>query len=160
VLITGMSGTGKSAVVRELAARGHRAVDLDTPDWSHWIDADPSDGLTPERGKDWVWQEDHVRALLSEHREGTLFVSGCAGNMTRLFPLMDTIILLTAPIATIMERLEARSPGGCGSTEEQRRTIGELIATVEPMLRKSASHEIDTRGPVQATVDELLRRAF
>jgi dephospho-CoA kinase len=27
VLITGMSGTGKSAVVEELAARGYRALD-------------------------------------------------------------------------------------------------------------------------------------
>ena len=29
VLITGMSGTGKSTVVRALAARGYRAIDLD-----------------------------------------------------------------------------------------------------------------------------------
>jgi dephospho-CoA kinase len=34
VLITGMSGTGKTAVVRELIARRYQAVDLDTPDWS------------------------------------------------------------------------------------------------------------------------------
>jgi dephospho-CoA kinase len=30
VLITGMSGTGKSAVARELAASGHEAIELDT----------------------------------------------------------------------------------------------------------------------------------
>ncbi len=29
VLVTGMSGTGKSNVVRELVARGYRAVDTD-----------------------------------------------------------------------------------------------------------------------------------
>jgi hypothetical protein len=55
VLITGMSGTGKSAVVRELAARGYPAVDLDTPEWSEWVDADPADALTPRDGKDWLW---------------------------------------------------------------------------------------------------------
>jgi hypothetical protein len=43
--------------------------------------------------------------------DGTLFISGCAENMTRLFPLIDTIILLSAPLATIMERLAARSAG-------------------------------------------------
>jgi dephospho-CoA kinase len=39
ILITGMSGTGKSAVIVELMRRGYRAIDLDTPEWSHWIDA-------------------------------------------------------------------------------------------------------------------------
>jgi shikimate kinase len=157
VLITGMSGTGKSAVVRELAARGHRAVDLDTPEWSQWVDADASDTLTPGQGRDWVWREDRVRALLSGDDEGTLFISGCAENMARLFPLIDTIILLSAPIATIMTRLEARSFDGYGHTGQDRQKVGELIATIEPMLRESATHEIDTRRPVQATVDEILK---
>jgi shikimate kinase len=156
VLITGMSGTGKSAVVRELAARGHRAVDLDTPEWSEWVDVEPSDTLTPGEGKDWVWREDRVRALLSGHSEGTLFISGCAENMKHLSPWIDTVILLSAPIATIMERLEARSTDGYGNTDEERRKVRELIATIEPMLRESASHEIDTRRPVHATVDEIL----
>jgi shikimate kinase len=157
VLITGMSGTGKSAVVRELATRGFEAVDLDTPEWSKWIDADPSDRLTPREGKDWVWREDRVRALLSGHHDGTLFVSGCAENMQRLSPWIDTVILLSAPIATIMARLEARSTDGYGNTDEERRKVRELIATIEPMLRQSASHEVDTRRPFQATVDAILR---
>ncbi len=157
VLITGMSGTGKSAVVRELAARGHRAVDLDTPEWSEWVAVDPSDPLTPEAGRDWRWREESVRALLTGHREGDLFVSGCAENMSRLLPLTDAVILLSAPVATIMERLAARSGDGYGSTEEERRKVGQLIAAIEPMLRQSADHEIDTGRPVADTVDEILR---
>lgn len=51
----------------------HRAVDLDTPAWSEWIGVDPSDTFTPSKGKDWVWQEKQVRALLAGHHQGTLF---------------------------------------------------------------------------------------
>jgi shikimate kinase len=157
VLITGMSGTGKSAVVQELASRGYPAHDLDTAEWSEWIDAAPLDDLTPVQGKDWVWQESRVRDLLSGPQERTLFVSGCAENMGRLFPLIDCIILLSAPVETILERLEARSPNGYGHAADERRKVVELIAAVEPLLRKSADQEIDTRRPVHATVDRILQ---
>ncbi len=40
VLLTGMSGTGKSATIRDLVARGHAAVDLDDAAWSAWADTD------------------------------------------------------------------------------------------------------------------------
>ena len=113
--------------------------------------------LTPAEGKDWVWREDRVRALLSTPENGTLFISGCAENMGRLFPLIDTVILLSAPVETIMERLTARSTGSYGNAAEERRKVGELISTIEPLLRKSAHHEIDTSGPVPTTVDEILR---
>lgn len=157
VLITGMSGTGKSAVVRELAARGYPAVDLDTPEWSEWVDADPADVLTPRDGKDWLWREDHVRKFLSEHQLGTLFITGCAENMNRFFPLIEMIVLLSAPMEVIMKRLEARSPDGYGNTYEERQKISVLVSTIEPLLRDCADHEIDTTRPVDATVDEILR---
>ena len=157
VLITGMSGTGKSAVVRELTARGYRAHDLDTPEWSEWVDADHSDDLTPVRGKDWVWREDRVRALLSAPGEGTLFISGCAENMGRLLPLIDVVILLCAPIDTLMERLAARSIDGYGHTAAERAKVADLVAVVEPLLREGSDHEIDTRQPVHVTVDAIVR---
>lgn len=159
VLITGMSGTGKSAVIQELLARGYRAHDLDAPEWSEWIDTDPSDVLTPSRGKDWVWREDRVRALLSATGDGKLFISGCAENMDRFFPLLDTVILLSAPVATLMERLAARPIDRYGHAAEERRKVADLTATIEPLLRQSADGEIDTRRPVHATVDEVLRLA-
>ncbi|MCS3445262.1 MULTISPECIES: AAA family ATPase [Bradyrhizobium] len=156
VLITGMSGTGKSSAIEELVARGHQAYDLDTPEWSQWVDTDPADTLTPTQGKDWVWREDRVRALLSKPGDGTLFISGCAENMRRLFSMIDVIVLLSAPIATIMERLAMRS-GGYGQIAEERDKVCHLISTIEPLLRKSAHYEIETARSVTATVDEILR---
>jgi hypothetical protein len=56
-----------------------------------------------------------------------------------------------------MERLAARLPDGYGHAAEARRKVADLISTVEPLLRDSADHEIDTRQPIAATVDEILR---
>lgn len=158
VLITGMSGSGKSAVIEELIARGYRAHDLDTSEWSQWVAANPSDKLTPAEGRDWVWRQDRVRRLLSEHQDGRLFIAGTAENMPTMFPLIDVIILLTAPLSVLMDRLAARPTGGYGHSSEDRRKVIDLISTVEPMLREVAHLEIDTQGPVQATVEKILRR--
>ena len=59
ILITGMSGTGKSTLVSESSSRGFYAVDLDGPAWSEWVEvdsvADPeSPDSTVEPGRDWV----------------------------------------------------------------------------------------------------------
>ncbi|WP_020181375.1 AAA family ATPase [Methylopila sp. M107] len=159
ILITGMSGVGKSAAVLELVRRGRLAVDLDAPDWSEWVDADPADDLTPAASKDWVWRTDKVRALLGGAAAKELFVSGCAENMSELYPLIERVVLLSAPVETIMDRLAARGAEGYGGREEERRKVAELIATVEPLIRASADHEIDARAPIDAVVDELLRIA-
>jgi shikimate kinase len=86
-----------------------------------------------------------------------LFLSGCAENMGQLFPLIDTVILLSAPVETIMERLAARSSGGYGQIAEERRKVAALISSIEPLLRQSADYEVDTRKPIRDTADEILR---
>jgi dephospho-CoA kinase len=53
-----------------------------------------------------------------------------------LSPLIDKIILLSAPVATIMKRLEARSSDSYDNTEEDQQKVRELIALIEPLLRK------------------------
>src|SRR5215204_5038953 len=74
VLITGMSGTGKSAALAELARRGHRVVDTD---YREWIEEVPS----TDRGRaERLWRDDRIDALLSGHDDGALFVSGCGPN--------------------------------------------------------------------------------
>ena len=73
--MTGVSGVGKSTAVERLAGQGYRAVDLDAPEWSEWVDS--SDGVGPsplQPGKDWVWRVDRVGELLAENGHGVLFV--------------------------------------------------------------------------------------
>lgn len=67
VLLTGMSGTGKSSVVRELVLRGYKAVDTD----DGWSEAMP-DGRQR-------WREDAIDELLSTENAEILFVAGCEG---------------------------------------------------------------------------------
>jgi hypothetical protein len=90
VLITGMSGAGKSSALLELARRGHRVVDTGSDTWSHWVTAE--DGA-----RDWIWREESMLDLLTNHTSGKLFVAGCKANQGRSYPLFEHVVLLSAP---------------------------------------------------------------
>ncbi|GAA2780979.1 AAA family ATPase [Crossiella cryophila] len=148
VLITGMSGTGKSSALELLAERGHRTVDTDTEAWSHWV--------SDEDGEpDWVWREQAITELLTGHGEGDLFVAGCKSNQADFYPLFDHIVLLSAPAEVLLARIAARTTNPYGKTPEERAAILEHLAFVEPLLRESATLEINTTAPLAEVVRQL-----
>jgi dephospho-CoA kinase len=152
-----MSATGKSSVITALAALGHKAVDLDSSEYSHWITVDATDTLTPEPGRDWVWQEDRVKELLSNEDAGELFVSGCAENMGQFLPQFDHVILLSAPPAILVQRLTTRTNNSFGKQPHEVAQVLALQKSIEPLLRKLAGHEIDTSSPLNDVVGQVLR---
>jgi shikimate kinase len=159
VLLTGMSGTGKSTVVVELRARGRRAVDLDCDEYSEWVavgDGDGAPGSPVEPGRDWLWREDRVSALLSGEVGDALFVAGCAANMGPFLGRFDHVVLLHARREVIARRLQARGGGGYGSRPGELERVLGLVETVEPLLRAAASHEIDTGASLEEVVAAVL----
>lgn len=156
VLITGMSGTGKSSVIQELSARGFKAVDTDYDGLSVLVDA-PADELTGlEPGQDWMWQEARIQELLSTVDAEVLFVSGCSPNQGKFYPQFEHIILLTAPAGVIVQRLASRTNNPYGKHPEEVARVLALQRTIEPLLRKSANLEIDTSISLAQVVDKVL----
>jgi hypothetical protein len=66
VLLTGISGVGKSTVVAELAALGYKTVDTDYG-WCH---------TAPDR--EWLWRGDLIEGLLSTEDADVPFIAGAA----------------------------------------------------------------------------------
>jgi dephospho-CoA kinase len=161
VLLTGMSGTGKSTVIEELAARGYRAADADADGWSEWVAAEGNPTGANE-GWDWRWREDRVRAFLETETgtAGVLFLSGCAENMVGFFPRFDHIILLSAPSAVLLERLATRRNNPYGKRPEEAQQVLENLRDFEPRLRSVAGHEIDTSAPLGEVVAKVLHIAL
>jgi dephospho-CoA kinase len=147
-LLTGMSGTGKSSVIAELAARGYRAVDIDDPAWSRF-----------DATGEWVWREDRVEALLLAEDAEVLFVSGCASNQGKFYPLFDAVILLSAPVDVIKERLASRTNNAFGKRPEELARVLDDIEHTEPLLRRRAQHEIDTTAGLDDVVSTVLQLA-
>ena len=150
VLLTGMSGTGKSTVLAALAARGYKAVDTDYGDWHEWAEVDGE--------RDWVWREDRIRELLATEDADVLFISGTTANQGTFYPQFDQIILLSAPASVIAARLAARTNNPSGKHPNELAQVLGYLETVEPLLRRGASLEIDTRAPVDQVVAAILAR--
>src|SRR5436189_6069558 len=136
-----MSGTGKSTALDALEDRGFRVVDTDEPGWKVQV------------GGEWLWDETRIDRLLRSEEAGPLFVSGCVANQGRFYSRFDAVVLLSAPADVILERIETRTTNHYGKGPGERERIPGHIATVEPLLRASATHELDTSRPPAEVVD-------
>jgi shikimate kinase len=148
ILVTGMSGTGKSAALRLLGERGHRVVDTDTDRWSQWV-------TRPDGSPDWVWRENAITALLASHRHGRLFVAGCKTNQGTFYPQFDGVALLSAPADVLLARIAARSTNPYGKRPEERALVLAHLAEVQPRLRATATIEVDASAPLAQVVQQL-----
>jgi len=149
VLVTGMSGTGKSAALAELARRGHQVVDTDYGEYSEEVPSSDAGGWEQ------LWREDRIEALLNGYDGGVLFISGSVSNQGKFYPRFDAVVLLTAPANVILERVASRESNAFGKRDAERDRILYDLATVEPLLRAGATAEIDTRAPLDEVVDGL-----
>lgn len=144
-LLTGMSGTGKSSVIRALADLGYKAIDTG----DGWCEQLP-DGRQR-------WREDAVASLLATDDADVLFVAGCEENQVRFHPQFDHIVLLSAPIQTMMQRLADRTGNPYGKTQTDLGRVLSDTRDIEPRLRLAADHEISTTMPLSDVVRAILR---
>lgn len=151
ILVTGMSGVGKSSALGMLKQRGYRVVDTDYGDWES--DVPLADGAGTERR----WREDLIDALIAEHEASgdPLFISGTVRNQSKFYPRFSEIVLLSAPLHVMLDRIATRDTNPFGKTNDERDKIVADTLAVEPLLRATATVEIDTRKPLAHVVDEL-----
>lgn len=138
-----MSGAGKSTLLEELSRRGFDTVDTDYGGWE---------------GANGMWNEPRMAALLDSH--ATVAVSGTVSNQGRFYDRFEHIVLLTAPLDVLLERLVNRTTNPYGQASHERADVARYVEEVEPLLRRGASHVLDGRLPVAelaGTMERLLR---
>ena len=139
ILVTGVSGTGKSTVLSELASRGWRTVDTDYDGWT-----DGNGGL---------WDETRMAVLLS--REANIVVSGTSENQGRFYDRFEQVVLLSAPVDVLIDRVRRRTNNPYGQSVEQQKQIRSHVIEIEPLLRRGATIELDARLPVAHLADVI-----
>jgi shikimate kinase len=147
VLITGMSGTGKSTLLDELAARGYRTVDTDYGDYYELVEG--------ER----LWRAERIEALLRcapANNTDVLFVAGTTRNQAAFYPWLEHIVLLSAPAQVLIERLTHRTTNPYGKDPAELAETLQYLEAVEPLLRARATLEVVTTVPVSQVAGTIL----
>jgi shikimate kinase len=144
VLVTGMSGAGKTTVLDELRRRGHMTVDTDYDGWEL---------------PDGTWDEQRMHQLLASKPD--VVVSGTVANQGLFYDHFEHVVLLSAPLHVLLERVSMRRNNSYGRTPDQRAEITRYVETVEPLLRRGATLELDGRRPatdLADVIEDLMRR--
>lgn len=161
ILLTGMSGTGRGKRETDSADGdvGHRQVNGDWGTRRPWLPGHrygPPGWSEHAPDGDWIWREDRVRDALACEEGEVLFISGCATNQVRFYPQFDAIVRFSVPADVLIERLATRTNNPYGKHPDELADVLGYLETVEPRLRRSATHEIDTRAPLAEVVVAVL----
>lgn len=156
-LIEGVSGTGKTAVCRELRRRGYQAIDGDT-DLAY--QGDPETGEpTDDVPTHWhhIWSVDRVRALVADQGERFIFFCGGSRNFAKFLDLFDGVFVLEIDLETLNRRLDQRPEDEFGAHPSERDLIVRLHRTKDDIPQNGIP--IEATAPLARVVDEIVRQA-
>ncbi len=112
-LITGVSGTGKTTIAKEMQRLGYSAFDTDSvPKLAAWIERATGKQRPKEFNSakdwvdryDWLWDEKCLRELLESQNE-PLFFCGSSANQENFYSLFTQVFLLEIDDLSLQHRL-------------------------------------------------------
>jgi dephospho-CoA kinase len=159
--ITGLPGTGKTTVIKELQKRGIISFDMDeVAGLCHWRHKKTFERVDYHSGagKEWLdcheWVGDVVKLkeIIAARREPVV-IGGFISNQNEYLSLFDEVFLLQCSQDTMISRLKARiGKDEYGKTEIER----------EMILRDRREFERDSieRGAIVINTEESIDRAI
>ena len=149
IFVTGMSGVGKSTLLAELARRGEQVVDTDSAGLAFEVH-DAAGHVV-----DHVWDEQAVTQLLDSATANNLFLAGCVSNQGMFYDRFNAVVLISVDRDVLLQRIASRSSNAYGKDEVERAAIIADLELVEPLLRATATTELDGALPVTAAADRM-----
>jgi hypothetical protein len=94
-----------------------------------------------------------MRALLAEH--STIAVCGTAENQGRFYDQFEHVIYLYVPLEVLLDRVRARPTNPYGKSAAQQTDIAKYVVEVEPLIRRTATLELDGLLPVDVLAERV-----
>lgn len=168
IFITGISGSGKTSVARELIRRGYVAFDSKvTPGIFHFVDTDGREASSihlddPDWRSQYKWclNTTKLDELLAQHRDQK-FVFLCGrGDMKQHLERTDKVFLLHIDTPTLFARLN--SPTRDNQFAKDIATQQHLASDLDHIQRiwiNAGATAIDATRPLETVVDSILAQS-
>jgi shikimate kinase len=171
VLVTGISGSGKSTVCVELQARGYEAHDMDLEGNAAWIHRETGRAWPPHQRPDtgapdwferyeWRVVPEKVEGLAARARDRTIFLAGMATNGHEVWHLFSRVIYLAIDEPTLRRRVASRTTNDFGKTPSELAAILEWHEFAERQHRQAGATMIDATLPPDRVVDAVLEASL
>jgi dephospho-CoA kinase len=164
-LITGVAGSGKSTVAKELAKRGYAAYDTEVG-FSHYVNKVSREKAVYPANPSLKWYEAHERVfdekvldnLFKKHSGEPLFICSITANQKRYYADFDKLFLLSAPDEVLIRRIGQRTDNHFGKHPLELQRIISRHAKFDADLREQGAIVIDSTQPLNRVVDEILAK--
>jgi shikimate kinase len=169
VFITGISGSGKSAVCDELRRRGFDAHDTDGDDNAVWVNRRTGEAVSassaPQRSDgfleehEWRVVRGKVELLAKLSDDRPVFLCGSVANDREVWDLFSLVVFLAVDEQTLRQRLATRTTNDFGKSPTELQTILGWHKVIEPEYRRFGAIVVDATLPLGQVVDQVLAAA-
>jgi thymidylate kinase len=165
--VTGVSGSGKSAVLAELKRRGHEAYGTDENNLAahyHTVTGAKAPRDTPVEARTKDWRHYHqwkapagkVEALRRKAADKTVFLCGVSANDGEFWDKFTRAFCLYVPPEEIKRRILSRTGNNFGKNPHELNGILEWAAYSKKQYEALGAIIIDATQPIKNVVDDIL----
>jgi broad-specificity NMP kinase len=166
ILVTGVSGAGKTSLSKKLRDRGYVAHDLDDINGlfcmidkntkQPFINYD-NDNLQKVKEMDWVCGVDKLKSIIANEIDKVVFYCGNASNLDEIIPLFDAVVLLKANSEVTRQRLSSRVSNDFGRTKEVQDWLINGKELWENEVEKVGAIVIDANQSLDAVTSNVIK---
>lgn len=165
ILITGVAGSGKSAVCNELKKLGYKSYGIEDMDGLFTM-VDKITGKTAEdhdnnnlesvKQHDWICNKNKLQDLVHNNARGIVFYCGTASNLDELLFLFDKIFLLKVSPKILRKRLGTRKSNDFGCTPEVQKWMLTWKKWWEDHMCEKGAITIDANRNIKEVVADII----
>lgn len=171
IYLTGMSGSGKSTVLRELETLGYETHGVDELGYADWMDRKTGAIIPFPEDEDsinihdwykkhrWVLSVDRISKLKqqADTDDKLVFLGGIAEGEEDVWQCFDKVFLLKVDGETIKERIANRTDNDFGKSPDEMAEIMNALHVYEAKCEKLGVTTVDGAQPIKTVIENIIK---